>query len=81
MIVWLEGSLNPNKIREKIVDQGDSEFCEHLILFLDDTISNSIPDDPDPNLTIPSSQHHPCSICGINITENVDSASEEKKLL
>ena len=81
MLVWLEGSLNPNEIRNKLVDQGDSEFCRRLIYFLNDTISNSIPADPDPSLTTPSSQHHPCSVHGINITarqgENVASDKEE----
>ena len=73
MIVWLEGSLNPNEIKNRIIDQGDSEFCKRLISFLDDTISNSIPHDPDPNLTIPSSQHHPCSVRGFDITGDVTS--------
>ena len=62
MIVWLEGALNPNEIKQKIVNQGDSNFCKRLISFLDDTISNNIPDDPKPDLTTPFSQHHPCSI-------------------
>ena len=28
MIVWLEGALNPNEIKQKIIDQGDSDFCK-----------------------------------------------------
>ena len=78
MIIWLEGSLNPNEIKSRIMDQGDSEFCKWLISFLDDTISNSIPHDPDPNFTIPSSQHHPCRL---NITGDITPDSEEIKKL
>ena len=58
-MVWLEGGLNPNEIKERVIDKGDLEFRDRLIHFLDDSISNSIPDDPDQNISIPSSRHHP----------------------
>ena len=50
----------------------DIEFRDRLIQFLDDSISNCIPDDPDENISIPSSRHHPCSVRSPNYT-----ASEE----
>ena len=34
--------------------------------FLEDCISTCVPDDPDTNLTVPSSVHHLCSVWGIN---------------
>jgi hypothetical protein len=49
VLIWLEGGLNPNQIKEKALkDGGDLEFQKRLLEFLDDTISNSVPPDPDP---------------------------------
>ena len=61
MMIWLEGGLNPNEIKEHVIDK-DVEFLDRLIQFLDDSISNCIPDDPDENTSFPSSRHHPCSV-------------------
>ncbi|KAF8204728.1 hypothetical protein BJ912DRAFT_820469, partial [Pholiota molesta] len=66
MMVWLEGGLNPDEIKAKIIEHGDTEFKERLIAFLDDSISNEIPADPDPNFIVPSSEHHPCTVRGIH---------------
>src|ERR1700678_1083309 len=57
MMIWLEGGLNPNEIKERVIDKGDVEFKNRLIQFLDDSISNSIPDDPTVNILIPSLRH------------------------
>ncbi|KAH7917509.1 hypothetical protein BV22DRAFT_1026194, partial [Leucogyrophana mollusca] len=65
MLVWLEGGLDPNEIKKRIFDDGDSEFKERLLAYLDDSISNSIPDDPVPGVQIPSSMHHPCAVRGV----------------
>ncbi|PCH37356.1 hypothetical protein WOLCODRAFT_92327 [Wolfiporia cocos MD-104 SS10] len=40
MLVWVEGGLNPNEIRKRISEQGDTAFKERLLAFLDDTISS-----------------------------------------
>ena len=69
MLVWLEGALNPNEIRDRIVKDGDMEWGKRLIGFLDDVILNVIPEDPDPSLEIPSSLHHPCNVRGVNLNE------------
>lgn len=66
MLVWLEGGLNPNQIKDKVLKEGEAEFCTRLLAFLDDTISTEIPKDPDPSLVVPSSLHHPCSVRGID---------------
>jgi hypothetical protein len=65
MMIWIEGSLNPNEIKQRILDAGDTDFRDRLLAFLDDTISNSIPQDPDPDLIVPSSKYHPCSVRGV----------------
>jgi len=69
MLVWLEGGLNPNEIRDRVSKDGDSEWGKRLARFLDDAISNIIPDDPDPGLEIPSSIHHPCTVRGVDLNE------------
>ena len=67
MMIWVEGGLNPNEIKKRVLEDGDTEFCDQLLAFLDDTIHNCIPDDPGPSVTVPSSRHHPC---GINLDSN-----------
>ncbi|KAL0563379.1 hypothetical protein V5O48_018689, partial [Marasmius crinis-equi] len=42
MLIWVEGSLNPNELRSKL-DQ-DVPFRARLIEYLDDLISNAIPE-------------------------------------
>jgi hypothetical protein len=61
MLIWVEGALNPDEIKKKIIDH---EFQSRLLDFLGDTISNSIPIDPDPLLHVPSSDFHPCAVRG-----------------
>ncbi|KAF8202896.1 hypothetical protein BJ912DRAFT_841759 [Pholiota molesta] len=73
MMVWLEGGLNPDEIKNKIINEGDIEFRDRLITFLDDTISNEIPNDPDANIEVPSSIYHPCSVRGLDTsTSGID---------
>ena len=73
MLIWLEGALNPNKIRDRVAKDRDAEWGKRLIRFLDDTILNVIPEDPDPELKIPSSVHHPLTVRGVDLNEpNVD---------
>jgi hypothetical protein len=82
MIIWLEGGLNPDEIKQRVLQQGDREFRDRLLAFLDDTISNSIPTDPDPDLTVPSSIHHPCSVRGVNpdlIGDDLEKARQKDK--
>ncbi|KAF8176444.1 hypothetical protein K438DRAFT_1425640, partial [Mycena galopus ATCC 62051] len=79
MLVWVEGGLNPNEIKKRllIMDPSDVEFGKRLLAFLDDSISNFIPDDPDPGSTIPSDHHHPCSVRGIPIRGDAEDFSTE----
>ncbi|KAJ8580894.1 hypothetical protein M405DRAFT_854929 [Rhizopogon salebrosus TDB-379] len=65
MMVWLEGGLNPDEMKQRIIDANDTEFGDRLLSFLDNCISNSIPADPDPAIEVASSIHHPCAVRGI----------------
>ncbi|KAG1855016.1 hypothetical protein F4604DRAFT_1883287 [Suillus subluteus] len=66
MMIWLDGGLNLDEIKHRIIEQEDDDFVQRLLAFLDDSISNCIPLDPDSELSIPSSRHHPCSVHGIS---------------
>ena len=61
MLVWLEGALNCEEIRDR-VQSGDIDFQRRLVEYLDDTISNEIPAAPATQQNVPSSIHHPCTI-------------------
>ena len=58
MLVWVEGGLNPDKIKQRVFENND-DFKARLIAFLDDTISNNMPSDWD----IPGqASYHPCTV-------------------
>ncbi|KAG1851160.1 hypothetical protein F4604DRAFT_1512129, partial [Suillus subluteus] len=65
MMIWLEGGHDPNEIKQHIVEANDSGFHDCLLAFLDNTISNKIPPDPDVEITVPLMAHHPCSVRGV----------------
>lgn len=67
MLIWVEGALNPNEIRDRIIAEPKGEFVSALTSMLDDTISNYVPapgevasDEKSRDLP------HPCSIRGPN---------------
>ena len=67
MLVWLEGGLNPNEIRDKVLAQDGSDFAARLIAYLDDAISTAVPaapSTPDPVLGCWQSGRppHPCTV-------------------
>jgi Helitron helicase-like domain at N-terminus len=64
MLIWLEGGLHPNEVKQHILE--DDSFKFWLLNFMEDSISTCIPDDPDPLLSVASSTYHPCSIRGTN---------------
>ncbi|KAG1792668.1 uncharacterized protein HD556DRAFT_1239044 [Suillus plorans] len=65
MMVWLEGGHDPNEIKQRILEANDTDFRDRLLAFLDDTISNNVPPDPDPRISVPSTVHHPCAVRGV----------------
>ena len=65
MLVWIEGGLNPNKIRDKVMKADEEGFHQQLLTFLDDSISTCIPPQPDVDTDPPdvlSSRFHPCTV-------------------
>ncbi|KAF9001047.1 hypothetical protein BDZ89DRAFT_897504, partial [Hymenopellis radicata] len=44
MLVWVEGGLNPDEIKRRLSGGTDSDFRDRLIAFLDDSISNYVPE-------------------------------------
>ena len=66
MLIWVEGSMNPDVLKEKIMT--DSEFRLRLITYLEGIISTEVPPDSTsiPDINIPSTQYDPSSIRGLN---------------
>ncbi len=64
MLVWLEGGMNPNEIKDQL-QGGDSQLCERLLAFLDDMLSTCVPDPPSAAISVPSSRYHPSSVRGV----------------
>jgi hypothetical protein len=75
MLIWVEGGLNPNQIRDRVMKQDEESFRRRLLAFLDDTISTCVPPDPDRDILPPSSKFHPCTV------RNWDNATADVKLL
>jgi hypothetical protein len=65
MMVWLEGGLNPDEMKQRIIDADRTEFHDQLLSFPDHCISNSIPAHPVPMIEVASSIHRPCAVRGI----------------
>ena len=65
MVVWVHGGLTSDEIREKAM--ADDDWKDRLIDFLDETICNVIPADPDPGFSVQSCQHHACSVRGVSM--------------
>ncbi|KAH7924614.1 hypothetical protein BV22DRAFT_1012894, partial [Leucogyrophana mollusca] len=86
MFVWLEGGLDPNEIKKRVLEEGDVQFRDRLLTFLDDSMSNSIPSDPGPEVVVPSTNHHPCSVRGFangnpaNLSEEQLSRARQKDM-
>ncbi|EIM79425.1 uncharacterized protein STEHIDRAFT_45631, partial [Stereum hirsutum FP-91666 SS1] len=65
MLIWVEGGLNPNELKSKLMNDDEQGFKARLIAFLNDTISTCIPPDPGPETSTLSSVVNPCSVRGI----------------
>ncbi|KAH6887373.1 hypothetical protein BKA70DRAFT_1061255, partial [Coprinopsis sp. MPI-PUGE-AT-0042] len=60
LLVWLEGSLDPDMLRQRL--QADDTFKKEFIDYLGKCISTSVPHDPTPDVTPDRSKHHPCKL-------------------
>ncbi|THU92913.1 hypothetical protein K435DRAFT_588583, partial [Dendrothele bispora CBS 962.96] len=78
LLVWVEGSLNPNELRDRVLE--DEEFKSRLIAFLEDTISTCVPEDVPDAPVVQSSTFHPCSVRAIpvNIPDNQQQPATQK---
>ena len=66
-----KGGLNCNQIKKKALkDGGDLEFQKRLIEFLEDTISNSVPPDPDPSFNTELGEFDSCATRGPTPRDN-----------
>ena len=77
MLVWIEGSLNPDNLKEKVLK--DPTFHEKIIKVLEDVISTSVPSDPDCNLSVPATEFDPCPIRGLNKGLDYDLMLDEEQ--
>ena len=73
MVVWVHGGLTSDEIRNRAM--ADHSWRNRLVEFLDDTICNVVPADPDPLMPMQSSQHHPCAVRGVDVVK--DPTSED----
>ncbi|KAF9039928.1 hypothetical protein BJ165DRAFT_1416403 [Panaeolus papilionaceus] len=56
MLVWIDGSLNPDELRHRLLN--DPDFERNFVTFLEDNISSDVPHDPLPDArTLYSTQH------------------------
>lgn len=63
IVVWLEGALNPQEIKDRVLADGDTTFLDRLLNYLDDTIHTHVPDVPsDPDISVASDKAHPASV-------------------
>lgn len=79
MVVWVHGGMTSDQIRERAM--ADEGWKDRLIEFLDDTVCNVIPADPDPSMVIQSSEHHPCAVRGIDMSADPSAEDTLKALL
>ena len=71
MLVWIEGALNPDEIRKRVME--DQNWGRKLLVYLDDTITNVVPGDPMPDIHAPLDDKDPCSLRGANLgNENLE---------
>ena len=72
MLIWVEGALNPNEIREKVM--ADASWGQRLLEYLDDLITNVVPADPMPDTSGPLDDKDPCTLRGADLSvEDVQS--------
>ena len=64
MLVWIEGSLNPNELKKKVLS--DDAFQKIMISYLENMISTCVPSNSGCNLTVPSDKLEATSIRGLN---------------
>jgi hypothetical protein len=54
MLISLEDGLNPNEIKDQVLQNDEQSFKEHLLQYLEDTISIHIPELPEVDISMPN---------------------------
>ncbi|KAJ3559970.1 hypothetical protein NM688_g18 [Phlebia brevispora] len=82
MVVWLEGALNPNQIRDRVLVDGDIEFARRLISYLDDSISNYMPEIGERHQQMSKNRIHPSKTRGVDpdLPEDIRRLAEREDL-
>lgn len=80
MLVWVDGALNPNEIRDHIMKNGEDKLTKDLVSMLEDVICNEIPDVPDIDLDVPSDSHHACAVRGLDPESEASGNARQKDL-
>ncbi|THU80765.1 hypothetical protein K435DRAFT_695015, partial [Dendrothele bispora CBS 962.96] len=80
MLIWLEGGLNPNEIRDRLVNGQEAGFRECLVRYLDDTIATHIPLGPE-SARLQSDKPHPCHLRHVRRLSGETDVSYNKRLL
>ena len=71
MLIWIEGALNPNEIKEKVME--NEKWGADLLSYLDDTITNVVPEDPIPDVPTTFDGKDPCTLRGVDLNiENLE---------
>ncbi|KAK0242410.1 hypothetical protein EDD85DRAFT_918712 [Armillaria nabsnona] len=66
MLVWLHSALDPNKIKNHVMAGGDDAFRDKLLAFINDALSNYIPDVPMDSGSVMSDGFHAAAVQGNN---------------
>ncbi|KAJ3840150.1 hypothetical protein EV361DRAFT_783237, partial [Lentinula raphanica] len=76
MLIWIEGGLNPDEIKRRVLADDGDLFRKRLIQFLDDTISSAVIPNPDSDVDVQSSSFHPCSVRGPSVPNESDEVTQ-----
>lgn len=79
MVIWFHGGLTSDEIQNWAMTDPTWKGC--LVDFLDDTVCNIIPADPDPIMSVQSCKHHSCAVRGIDPAMNPTSEDTLKAWL
>ncbi|KAJ8473165.1 hypothetical protein ONZ45_g16394 [Pleurotus djamor] len=77
MLIWLDGSLNPDKLKDRILS--DPAFTSTLVTYLEDNIWNKVPVAP-LDIDVPSDKFHASSLRSVQPSEPHSLPEREKDL-
>jgi hypothetical protein len=78
LVLWVHGALNPNELRQKLMDALDEDFRRKFMAYAEDCIDNGMPTVPNESLVVPSDNSHPCAVRGVNFDDPAASTKEHR---